>query len=380
MVDACRSGALTRIKGGRSGPAFALDVGERLSGEGLAYLTSSSGNEDAQESDEIRGSFFTHHFTSALLGAGDVDADGKVTLEEAYRYAYDATLRSTSRTWAGLQHPAFRYDLRGEGKLALTSLIGVRSARATLAFPGGRTYLVMEGSASGPVVAEIGAPDRARRISVRAGRYFIRGRMADAMLEGELNVPAGVDTQVADDALHRTEYARLVRKGSSDVHVSHGALAGYSFRTPFKNASTLCHGAFAGYAAHWRALEVTARVDGCLATAQNDTLRSRDADLGAEVRVAHAWDLPIVTLTVGIGAGAAWLHQTFTTAGNAPTRDTPAGRFGVSAGLSVPLFAGMSLLTESAAMTYVYGQTSGSQSSVGPWFSFRQTMGVEKEF
>ena len=97
-LDACRSGALTRIKGGHNAPPFAIDLGERLAGEGLAYLTSSSANVDAQESDELRGSFFTHHFASALLGAGDIDGDAHVTLEEAYRYAYDATLRSTSRT------------------------------------------------------------------------------------------------------------------------------------------------------------------------------------------------------------------------------------------------------------------------------------------
>ena len=324
MLDACRSGALTRIKGGRSAAPFALDLGDRLAGEGLAYLTSSSGNEDAQESDELRGSFFTHHFASALLGAGDTDGDGRVTLEEAYRYAFDATLRSTSRTWAGLQHPAFRYDLRGEGKLVITTLTGMRSRRSVLSFPPARTYLVMEDGASGAVVAEVDAVDRARRISVRPGRYFVRGRMPDAMLEGEVNALAGAEIVVGDEGLHRTEYARLVRKGGGGLRVSRGVEAGYLVRTPMKNAATLCQGAFAGYVQHWQALDLGARLDACHSSTQGDAIASNDNEVGGEVRVSRAWDLPIVTAAVGLDAGASWLRQSFTTRGLAPTRDTPA--------------------------------------------------------
>jgi hypothetical protein len=380
MLDACRSGALTRIKGGHNAPPFAIDVGERLAGEGLAYLTSSSANEDAQESDELRGSFFTHHFVSALLGAGDIDGDARVTLEEAYRYAYNATLRSTSRTWAGMQHPAFRYELRGAGQLPLTTLSGTRAARATLSFPANRTYLVMEGSASGAVVAEVDDVDRARRISVRPGRYFIRGRLPDALLEGTVDASPGSDVEVGDAALGRTEYARLVRKGGADVRVSRGIEAGYELRTPMKNAATLCQGAFAGYAMHWSALNLAARLDACHATAQNDTLESSDDEVGGELRVSRAWDLPLVTPSVGLAAGGSWLRQTFQTSGTAPGRDTPAGRFAASLALEVPLPRGFSVVVESAAMTYVFAQASGGRTTLGPWFSFRQLAGIEKEW
>ena len=380
MLDACRSGALTRIKGGQSAPPFALDLGSRLSGEGLAYLTSSTGNEDAQESDELKGSFFTHHFTSALLGAGDADGDGRVTLEEAYRYAFDATLRATSRTWAGLQHPSFRYDLRGEGKIALTSLAGARSPRANLSFPPNRTYLVMEGDASGAVVAEVGAVDRARRISVRPGRYFIRGRMPDALLEGVIDARAGAETTVADDALHRTQYARLVRKGGANVGAVQGIEAGYFLRTPMKNAATLCQGAFAGYTLHVHALDAGARLSGCHASASSDTLRSSDDEFGGELFAARAWDMPFVTVAVGLSAGASWLRQSFETSGVAPIRNTAAGHFGVGLGLTVPITSGFSVLLDSAATAYVFDQAEGARSSSGPWFSFRQLAGIEKEW
>jgi caspase domain-containing protein len=277
MLDACRSGALTRVKGGQPAAPFAIDVDERLSGEGLAFLTSSSANEDAQESDELRGSFFTHHFVSALLGPGDVDGDGRVTLEEAYRYAYDATVRSSSRTWAGLQHPTFRYEMHGQGKLVLTTLAGQDASRATLSFPPNRTYLVLEGRAAGAVVGEVDDVDRARSLSVRPGRYFVRGRATDALLEGTVDAGAGASVEVKDDVLHRTEYARLVRKGGADVGVTHGPEAGYLFETPMKNESTLCQGAFAGYAVHWPALDL--EVAPSVATRASRTTRCRRATI-----------------------------------------------------------------------------------------------------
>ena len=61
-------------------------------------LAATAASEDAQESDELRGSFFTHYLVSGLLGAADEDGDGAVTLAEAYDHAYAATLRATSRT------------------------------------------------------------------------------------------------------------------------------------------------------------------------------------------------------------------------------------------------------------------------------------------
>jgi hypothetical protein len=380
MLDACRSGALTRIKGGTVAPSFALDLGDRLSGAGLVYLTSSSGNEDAQESDELKGSFFTHHFISALLGAGDADRDGRITLEEAYRYAFDATLRSTSRTWAGLQHPAFRYDLRGEGKLVLTTLAGTRTPRATLAFPSDHTYLVMEDNATGPVVAEIDAVDRARRISVKPGRYFIRGRLPDALLEGEVVAAADEYVTVFDGNLHRTEYARLVRKGGADVFVSHDIEAGYFLRTPMKNAATVCQGGFAGYTQHWPSFDLGARADGCIASASNSTLSSNDDELGGELRAARSWDFPFITVGVGLGLGASWLHQSFTTTGVAPARNSLAGRFAVNLSLSVPLTWGLSVIAESSGLAYVFEQLVGNATEYGPWFSFRQTAGIIKEW
>jgi len=167
ILDSCRSGALTRVKGGTPIPPFDIQLNEKMAGEGAVFLTSSSASEDSQESDELKGSFFTHALLSGLLGAADENGDGKVTLDEAYRHAYEATLRASSRTLAGTQHPTFQYDLRGTGDLVLASLDARSPTRAWLELPAGKTWLVFQENADGAVVGEVSSADQAKTFETR---------------------------------------------------------------------------------------------------------------------------------------------------------------------------------------------------------------------
>lgn len=140
VLDACRSGVLTATKGAKPAQEFTLPAATVASDsqtQGYVVLTAAAAGEDAQESELLRGSFFTHHFVSGLLGAADVDEDLQVTLEEAYRYAFQNTVRASSSTIVGTQHPTFRYDVRGRGDVTLASLAGARSRQGVLRFPTG---------------------------------------------------------------------------------------------------------------------------------------------------------------------------------------------------------------------------------------------------
>lgn len=353
LVDACRSGALARIKGGTDAPPFAVHFGEQLEGQGVAFLTSSAQKEDAQESDELGGSFFTHYFVSGLRGAADFDADGRVQLDEAYRYAYEATVRATSRTWAGTQHPQYRFDLGGQGRLVLTEPQR-GSARSVFTFPPGRSYLVFRGAQNGPVIGEVTAQTSARRMFVKPDRYFVRARAPDYALEGELTIADGQTLYVPDDRLKRIDYARLVRKGGADLHKVSGPVAGYTVRTALKQSSSLCNGGFAGYAFTFPFLSVTPRLDMCGSGFENSTLQASVYDVGGDVRLAHNWDLPFVSLDVGLTVGGSWLRQSFTTQGYAPDRDTVALRTSVGLGATFDLPAGFYFLSSGAAETYVF--------------------------
>jgi hypothetical protein len=167
ILDSCSSGSLTRSKGGAARPAFLFDSSSDMAGH--AYITSSSAEEAAQESDRIGASFFTYHLISALRGAADPEGEGRVTLNEAYAYAFRETLSSTENTKYGPQHAAYEISLTGSGDLVLSDL---RSAKAGLELAealSGKLYLRDE---RGNLAVELEKVEGKRmEIGLAPGRY-----------------------------------------------------------------------------------------------------------------------------------------------------------------------------------------------------------------
>jgi uncharacterized caspase-like protein len=119
VVDACKSGAVTR-KGGGAVSEFDINVvNPKVSG--MVLLTSSGADELSQESRALAGSVFTHHLVSGLRGAADENGDRQITVTEAYHYAYSRT-RAATAIGGVAQRPAFRYELSGQGEVILTNL------------------------------------------------------------------------------------------------------------------------------------------------------------------------------------------------------------------------------------------------------------------
>ena len=170
VIDACGSGAITRLKGGVAVPAFMVDQSSDM--KGYAFITSSTQDESSQESDKLKGSFFTHSLVSGLRGAGDLSGDGKVTLSEAYQFAFNETLQRTEKTMGGAQHPSRDMNLAGTGDVVMTDL---RSTSAGLDLDedvDGRLFIR---DASGELVAELYKKSgRAMSLGFPAGKYIIR--------------------------------------------------------------------------------------------------------------------------------------------------------------------------------------------------------------
>ncbi|MBR4007958.1 caspase family protein [Fibrobacter sp.] len=170
VIDACGSGAITRLKGGVAVPAFMVDQSSDM--KGYAFITSSTQDESSQESDKLRGSFFTHSLVSGLRGAGDLSGDGKVTLSEAYQFAFNETLQRTEKTMGGAQHPSRDMNLAGTGDVVMTDL---RSTSAGLDLDedvDGRLFIRDE---KGELVAELyKKAGRAMSLGFPAGKYSVR--------------------------------------------------------------------------------------------------------------------------------------------------------------------------------------------------------------
>lgn len=332
LVDACRSGTLTQLKGGRIAQPFDI-VDSSLSSEGMAFITASSADEDAQESDEIRGSFFTHAWVSGLLGAADRNGDGNVELAEAYSYAYDATIRATSRTFAGTQHPSFHYEVQGHGALVLTR---PGRQKSQLVFPKGASYLVMKGSEHGPVVGEIGSVAPSRALSLPVGRYFVRGRELDSLLEGTVELQNERFT-VDPSRLERVQYARLVRKGTHERHKSQAVELGLLGRPVLSDAPGTCFGAAVGYRLELQSMSVRGRFDYCGSSWKNDALSGVRREFSLSLDVAHFWDLRHASPFVGAGIGWSVVQQRFQTEAVAPSRLASSPLGFLLLGATVPL-------------------------------------------
>ncbi len=170
VLDACESGALTRIKGGHTAPAFLVDRSTRS--EGYAILTSSSESESSQESDRVGGSFFTNALNSGLRGAADASRDGKVTLHEAYQFAYNETLARTETSRGGPQHAGYDIQLNGSGDVVLTDLRQGSSFLDLSEDLSGRLFIR---DSTGHLAVELQKPaGRDMRLGLSAGVYEVR--------------------------------------------------------------------------------------------------------------------------------------------------------------------------------------------------------------
>ena len=57
-----------------------------------------------------------------MRGAADTTKEKQVSLNEAYKYAYNKTLLKTENSGQGIQHPNYEIKLTGAGDIILTDL------------------------------------------------------------------------------------------------------------------------------------------------------------------------------------------------------------------------------------------------------------------
>ena len=211
VVDACRSGAGYREKGGKPAEPFAIKLTDNLQSTGDAYIASSAESEAALESNEVLGSIFTHHFVSGLRGVADASGDRLVTLGEAYRYAYDQTVARTVLLPAGVQHPTYDYKLSGQGELVLSTL---QRANAQLILPVGTERGVVTDVLRDQVIAEI-ATSATRELALPAGEYGVRVFKQGQSFGGRISLTEGSSREVKWEELRQlSNSVAVAQKGA----------------------------------------------------------------------------------------------------------------------------------------------------------------------
>jgi len=210
ILDTCRGGAWTQTKGLTVGPALdpvdLLDVAT----EGTALVASSAGLENAHETDEMRGSFFTHHLTAGLLGAADRNTDGQVTLQEAFAYAKERTVRDTALLAPAPQHPSFDINLRGRQDIVLSAL-GTAASALEISSP--RELLQVVYLATGVVIAEAPPSASRLRLAVAPGSYIVRRVDGNRVWAKQVAVAPGATIAVTETELELTGTPAIAVKG-----------------------------------------------------------------------------------------------------------------------------------------------------------------------
>jgi hypothetical protein len=215
IVDSCRSGALLAEKGGTPGPAFDIRFIGDLATSGEAVLTSSAADELALESREIRASFFSHHLVSGLRGAADTSGDGRVTLIEAYNYAFVNTLLATSGTLNGPQHPAYDLRMSGQGDMVLTE---VAARGASLSLPDGFDRILIADGERRTLMAEL-TSESAHRIALPPGQYVVQARRKGRTFEARVALGERESRTIGAADLIGTTGTASVIKGDEPIEV-----------------------------------------------------------------------------------------------------------------------------------------------------------------
>ena len=216
VLDACQSGAFSRVKGATPAADFSFNSRQQLGATGTAVLASSSDSELSQESEQLRSSYFTHHLLVGMRGAGDGNNDGSVSVDEAYRYAYHQTLIATAATAVGGQHVSLEVDLKGHGEVPLSF---PRAATRAITLPAsleGQT-LVQDKRAKAVVAETYKARGKAVRIAVAPGDYEVivrhGGRLSRCQLAsgGEVDLARCTSERIVVEATKGGGFERPLR-------------------------------------------------------------------------------------------------------------------------------------------------------------------------
>jgi hypothetical protein len=312
IVDACRSGAVTRVKGIKSAQEFVIKMEDRVEAEGTAMISSSTAGESSQESDRLRASFFSHHLINALRGAADKNGDGKVTLSEAYAYSYAQTLRSSGQTLQ-LQHPTYAYDVKGSGDLVLTTIQSAQHNVGRLRLSSASTYLITEEKETGAIVAELSTARDHAVVALPRGKYFVQRRGSHEYREYLASLLPAQEIDLETIPYRSVRYDQLVRKRGGSRASVHGAHLLLGMRGSILPGETVTPHLLLGYAADLPWLSVGTRLRGSTASYQaiDGGYTARHHELGLSVLLQRYVDLPWCSLAFGVQMEGTWYAQRY---------------------------------------------------------------------
>lgn len=101
ILDTCHAAGVADFASSPNGPSFFMLFEQFVTLRNKLLLTSSRTSEESWELLKLDNGVFTHLFLKGLKGDADANQNGRVTVEEVFRYVKDGTEKLTK----GIQHP-----------------------------------------------------------------------------------------------------------------------------------------------------------------------------------------------------------------------------------------------------------------------------------
>jgi hypothetical protein len=149
---------------------------------------------------------------SGLRGAADITNDGKVTLNEAYQYAFHETLARTESTQGGPQHPGYDVRLSGTGEVVMTDLRGTSATLTIEDEMEGRLFVRDE---KGLLVVELRKyQGRPVELGLEPGKYQVTLERGP-FFQAEVKVAKGKTTVLSEKDMKPVKSQATVQRGGA---------------------------------------------------------------------------------------------------------------------------------------------------------------------
>lgn len=378
VLDACRSGGASRVKGVRASKSFELDFLQDAAVEGLAVITSSTAREASLESDRLRGSFFTHFLVGGMRGAADTNGDELLTLNEVYDYAYAETVRASGRT-ASLQHPTFAVDMKGKGAVVLTRLKAARQQLGRLTLDEQAVYLVQDAQ-DGRVMAEVKPTRKGAQIVLPARTYAVQRRDAAEYREYTVRLPAGRTIALADLPFRSVQYDRLVRRRGGEKRYVHGLQLLGGLRGEVLAGEGALPQIALGYSLDLPWFSTGIRVRGAQVDGTDGLQRTR-REIGVGLLLERFTDLDWFSVSFGVLIEGFRFDQTFETTRQAPDVEGFGASFSGVFAVERAVAGGLSLRIEGGPTTTLMPRTqvedgAPTEDTIAPTLTWSSQLGL----
>jgi hypothetical protein len=172
-----------------------------------------------------------------MRGAADMSQDGRITMNEAYQFAFNETLAQTTKTISGPQHPYTDIQMSGTGDVVMTD---VRRASVILVLGEDIFGQLFIHDRDDRLVVELTKPPgRKIELGLEEGEYRVINIPEGGVFESTIKLDEGDEYELTPSEFAETDVEYTTPRGQREVQIEkHTVLQGKSTYKVFGEVSS----------------------------------------------------------------------------------------------------------------------------------------------